>query len=285
MNLKPTISIIGTGALGSALLKFFRSSDYSIKSFWNSSEGSVFDKRKGEFVQSAGINSAVKEDFGKWIFVTTPDDVIPSINENLLTLSPNWSGFNCVHCSGGLTSSLLKPLQNAGANIASMHPIQTFGHGDDESRFKNIYISIEGDKRITEQLLNIVEEMGAKSLIISADEKRKIHIAAVMVSNYIVSLLGATESYLKDEGVEDGLEVLKPLISQTIKNVQSKGVLSSLSGPIARGDEKTVKNHLSEINNEYIKNLYSLLGREAVRIAQRDNRIDKAKADQLNKLL
>jgi len=283
MKPKPSVTIIGTGALGSALLQFFKNSDYKIKSYWNSGGGSIVE-RPEFFTDAEKSFPTDKNEIGEWIFITTPDDVIKSISDKFLNLSSDWTGTSFIHCSGGKTSDILHPLKKAGAKTASMHPIQTFRKGDDESRFKNISISIEGDEILSDQLKTLAEEMGGKPLKLSSEEKKSVHIAAVFASNYIVAILGAAEKYLADEGIENGLKILNPLFSQTLQNISEMGAEGALSGPVARGDEDTIKNHLSMLKGADSEKVYKILGREAVRIALSGKQINEEKADRLKKL-
>lgn len=284
MKPDPTISIFGTGALGSALLNYFQHSGKRVQSTWNSKGGSVFSRRSGS-LESVGyaFPSGVSE-VGDWIFITTPDDIIAKISEKLLILKPDWNGHSVIHCSGGLTSAKLEVMNNAGAYTASMHPIQTFRRGDTRSRFQDIYISTEGSEDIKTDLENMIIDMGAHPLRLSAEQKKIVHIAAVFASNYLVALLGMADEYLKEDGIEDGLEILRPLIHQTILNIEQKGIFEALSGPVARGDEETINSHLSALEGKSELDFYKLLGGQAIRIAEEGHQIDEEESDRLRKL-
>ena len=284
MKSDPTISIFGTGALGSALLNYFQHSGYHVQSAWTSKDGSVFSKVSGS-LESVGYEFPTKvNEVGDWIFITTPDDIIAEISEKLLNLKSDWNGHSVIHCSGGLTSKKLEGLNNAGASTASMHPIQTFRRGDTRSRFQDIYISIEGSEDIKTDLENLIIDMEAYPLSLSTEQKKIVHIAAVFASNYLVALLGMADEYLKAEGIEDGLEILRPLIHQTILNIEQKGIHEALSGPVARGDGKTISSHLSALEGKNELAFYKLLGNQAIKIAEEGHQIDETKSERLRKL-
>lgn len=286
MDSGKSITIIGTGALGSSLLHFFRENRYKIVSIWDSKRGLVRDPKTGE-EKTVGRNLPAHEnEVGDMIFITTPDDLIFRLSEKLAGLNAEWKKKSVIHCSGNLTSGALDPLKKAGARTASMHPIQTFRKNDGVERLKNIYISIEGNEDITNHLRNLIKKMGSKPLPLTVKQKQSVHIAAVFASNYLVSLLGKTEKFLVDEGVEEGLVILHPLIEQTMNNIFENGIEEALSGPVSRGDEATIEDHLKSLNiNDEMKALYHFLGKEAVSIALNSNRIDKEKATKLLDLL
>jgi predicted short-subunit dehydrogenase-like oxidoreductase (DUF2520 family) len=50
---------------------------------------------------------------------------------------------------------------------------------------------------------------------------------------------------------------VEPIINSTLKNIKKDNVVKSLSGPIERGDLKTIKNHLKSLTGRN-KKLYKL---------------------------
>jgi len=270
MNEKPSVTIIGTGAVGSALLHFFEKEGFTILSGWNS---------------TSGYPSASSE-LGDLVFVTTPDDLISDVALHLSRVKTEWSSRTVIHCSGNLSSEIFSGLYVLGASTLSMHPIQTFRRGDDSTRFQNIFASLEGDEPAIEKIKPLVELMGASPLIVNNRQKRMIHLAAVMASNYLVSLMDLVDQMMKKEALGDGLQVLKPLIDQTFKNIFDKGTTESLSGPISRGDSGVVETHMVQpcLSEDYLE-AYKVLGRQAVQIAERRGDLTPNEAEKIRSLL
>lgn len=280
---RPTITIIGTGALGSTLQTFFDEHGYPIRSTWNSKGGLIYSDQSEQSVDR--ILPENENEIGKLIFITTPDDLINKTAETLSKKSISWGGKTVVHCSGNLTSDELKALNKSGAKTVSMHPIQPFKKGDGSDRFKNITISLQGDEEAKEQLRPIIQKMGAKSLNLTKKQKRYLHIAAVMASNYLVALMFSVENLLKDVELEEGFEALETLVHQTVTNIFEKRPADALTGPIARGDLESVQTHLTELRGSDQEGLYKLLGLEAVKIAQQSSSVSEDKIKGLQNLL
>lgn len=270
MNEKPTVTVIGTGAVGAALLHFFKKEGFTVVSEWNSRSG----------------YPAADSDLGDLVFITTHDDLISDAALHLSRVKTDWASKTVVHCSGNLSSEKLSGLFVLGASTLSMHPIQTFRRGDDASRFENIYTSLEGDEHAIERIIPVVEQMGAKPLVVNSEQKRLIHLAAVMASNYLVSLMHMAEQILKNGELEDGLDILKPLIEQTVHNIFDKGIPDALSGPVSRGDAGVVETHLAQplLRDEY-RDVYKILGRQAANIAEQRGSITAGEADKIRALL
>lgn len=55
-----------------------------------------------------------------------------------------------------------------------------------------------------------------------------------------------------------------------IKNIGELGLVKSLTGPVERGDVKTIEKHLSSLSEED-KMLYKLLAKKLVKVAQERN--------------
>jgi len=67
------------------------------------------------------------------------------------------------------------------------------------------------------------------------------------------------------------------LINKTLQNVSNYGSLSSLSGPIARGDIQTTQRHLSALDGdakEMPQLMYKVLGKAAAKMALEQNHLN-----------
>lgn len=280
---KPTVTIIGAGSLGSVLQQFFSTGPFRLQSVYNSKTGTHFTP-KGEVNLSASSPQSSGE-IGDWIFITTPDDLISEIAEQISRIEAPWNQKIVIHCSGALFSDELRAVSSLGASVVAMHPIQSFRHGDSRERLKGIFVTLEGDDKAIEQLTPVVEAMGAHPVPASKDQKRSLHIAAVMVSNYTVALMHAAESLLSESGLHEGMSMLEPLVRQTIRNIFEKGPSESLTGPVARGDLDTVSTHLKSLSGSEAESLYRILGLQAAHLAGKSGMLNEDQVKSLKQIL
>jgi len=263
-----SVTIIGTGAVGTALIDFFQNQEMVIQSVWGSRSGRIRTKT-GDYLRIQSNLPENDDQTGALVFITTPDDLISTVANKLAVTNTEWKNRSVVHCSGNLTSEELSLLAKAGAGTASMHPIQTFKQGDSAERFRGITISLEGDMRTTDGLKKLVALMNANPIHLSKEQKRVMHIAAVFASNYMSALMYTAVEYLANEGMEEGIKILKPLILQTAQNIVKNGAVDSLTGPVARGDITSIRKHLNSLKtNDKMLSIYQILGKEAVEIAK-----------------
>lgn len=286
MNSKSDITVIGAGAVGSALIKNLSEAGYPIASVI--SRRFSGENRPGYLsgVHVTGLHEASAQTIGELVFIASPDDAISGIAEALSSRELSWDGRVVVHCSGFLTSESLQSLQEKGAAVAAFHPLQTFVEQVDSDPFKGIYISLEGDAKAVERLKAVAVDLGAKPLPLTREQKSILHVAAVFMSNYVVAL-GSIAGRLINENIPDAdLSVLMPLLVRTVSNLDSGKPADVLSGPVERGDSQTVRQHLDVLKDkEQMLKAYKLMGREALRLAEQKGRLSNQSLQELQELL
>jgi len=195
-------------------------------------------------------NAAVVMD-SRIVLITTPDDAISLVANGLAETPVSWNSRLVLHCSGFLTSAVLKPLARQGAAVATAHPLQTIANPREAVKaVRKGFFCIEGDEPALPVVEAMVDQIGARCLRINPQNKVLYHAAAVMASNYLVSLTGLCVDLMAQAGVppEQGLEALIPLIQGALDNVKQLGHSRSLTGPISRGDVATVRGHLEGLD-------------------------------------
>jgi len=190
--------------------------------------------------------------------------------------------------AGGL--DLLDAAQEAGAGVASIHPVQSFSSID--TAIKNIPGSIFGitaNKKAQKQARIIVRDLGGIPIMITPDQKPLYHAAACFASNYLVSLLNVVEAIYASVGINEinARRAYLPLIYGTLKSVENAGTIQALTGPIARGDAGTIEKHIAamEKTQPQYSSLYSALGLVAADIARKKGTLSSQQAKIINDLL
>ncbi len=286
----PAVSLIGTGALGSTLLRAFSRSNIPVRGCYNRSSSRARALRDELF--PGGIAAEFPEgadELGELVLLTVPDQEIGKMAGRLSGLAETWKNHHVVHCSGTLTSGVLSPLQERGAGCASFHPLQTFTSSSDSEDFHDIYFGCEGNEETVSLLTDLADRLGASVLRVAPEEKPYIHLAAVFASNYVMALMHTAGK----AGAEGGAspkplrKALMPLMRQTADNIARNGLENALSGPIARGDADTVKHHLELLaDTPEMRELYLRLGREMLDLVKKNKNIPGDETmGQLEKLL
>jgi predicted short-subunit dehydrogenase-like oxidoreductase (DUF2520 family) len=106
-------------------------------------------------------------------------------------------------------------------------------------------------------------------LQINPEARPRYHAAAVFASNYVVVLAGVARSLLERAGPSRSAawEAIKPLLSGTLENLLAADPESALTGPVARADTETLRQHLAAVSPEEAA-LYEALARAAIPFAR-----------------
>lgn len=271
------IGIIGAGKVGISLSYIMAEKGFDVVAISDKNEDALKDARKylsGKNIFFTKNNPKVIEN-AEVIFFAIQDRAIKDVVNDLNRMVNILSNKTIVHTCGSLSSDILKPLDEKGAMLGVFHPLQTFP--DIESAIKVIpdtYFFIEAKGKAAEILKYIANSIGKHGIMIKADDMVLYHLCAVFVCNLLCALLYCSENIMKK--IDINLTPFVPIIRATLKNIEEKGALSSLTGPIVRGDVDTVLSHLKAIENEEnIKMVYKELSLIALEMARQRNTIDE----------
>ena len=258
------VLIVGLGKVGSSLLNVLA----SLKNF----DITVLDTQKdfeeawAEFLPA----HAFFKDFNNlpdnafdYIAICTPDDQITSVIRPLQRL--NLERCKVFHTSGSKSADLLRPLKKKGAQIGSLHPLQTFNRLFLPAEvWQGIVCTFQGDLPLFDDLRNWLESFQVEVVKISSSQKQLLHLAATISANFQVALYSWAQQLLHDGGLKDYdlNRWLGPLIRQVSENLSKEPLARILSGPLQRGDLKTLQQHFSILQNRANSNdteLYRLL--------------------------
>lgn len=280
-----TIGFIGAGKTGTALACNLHKNGYMIKAV---ASRTIISAEK--LASLAGNCLVLKEpqdvaEICQLIFITTPDDIINSIARSVKWKKDQY----VVHCSGALSLDVLEPARQRGAVTGSFHPLQSFA--DSEQAIHNLVGStfgIEAEEPLLSALQNIVTSLKGNWLLLSAKDKVLYHTAAVLASNYLVTLVKLAADLWSDLGVplERARGALLPLVKGTVENIQKVGLPNCLTGPIARGDLGTIKKHVEMLQKEKpeLLSCYKILGEHTIPLALAKGKINSFQARELKNI-
>ena len=138
------------------------------------------------------------------------------------------------HCSAATT---LAPLAGH-AQAFSLHPLMTVPERG--ARFAGATAAIAGTTpRALAAARELADALGMRAVHVADEDRAAYHAAACVASNFLVTLEGVAERLAASAGI--GREPLAELVRASVENWASVGAADALTGPIARGDERTVE--------------------------------------------
>ena len=137
------------------------------------------------------------------------------------------------------------PLQSLNKDIKNLPDTPIFYDGSDDKTKKKLHT-----------LANSI----SKEKVAEADnnERLKLHVAAVFVSNFVTHLYALAAEYCRKEGLD--FKQLLPLIEETASRIKEIAPQKSQTGPALRHDSETIHKHLELLKDHpQLKNIYVLL--------------------------
>lgn len=135
------------------------------------------------------------------------------------------------------------PLSEAQVDFG-LHPLRAFVGDEGADAFRGIGCAIAGTSpealRVADEL---VREVGGDAFEVTDGQRAGYHAAASIASNFVVTLEAAAEALGEASGLPaaEFRRHLVPLVRGTVENWSEHGPRAALTGPIVRGDERTVE--------------------------------------------
>ncbi|MGL5207083.1 MAG: Rossmann-like and DUF2520 domain-containing protein [Acidaminococcaceae bacterium] len=279
------IGIIGAGKVGGALCKSLHEAGVNVVGLTAGTEADTLVATAKFQVKGFASNEELAAN-SDVLFLTVPDRAVGEVAGELAQAFSKqgehaMQGKTFFHCSGSLGLEELLPLAEAGADIGSLHPLQSFASAD--VSFEGIYMAIDGTSEAQATGQAIAALLGAQVFTVPAAERKAYHAAACFASNYVVAAMAVAQELMSKwtPTPEAGLAALLALFDGTARNLhQSKLAREALTGPIARGDINTVKAHLAVLPPR-IAEVYKALGKETICLARANGTIDGQQAEAL----
>jgi predicted short-subunit dehydrogenase-like oxidoreductase (DUF2520 family) len=258
------VAILGLGKVGTAVGFLLRQAGYRIVAVASRSKASLTQG----IVYTGGkpyLNFSEAALQANCIIIATSDDAIAYVCNRISSEGGIKPGTKVIHMSGAGGLDLLESARDAGARVACIHPLQSFA--DVESAIRNIpgsTFGITSGDEIRKWSVQMVRDLGGVPFFISDADKPLYHAAACIASNYLTTLIHMVEEIYQSLGLsrEDTIRAIWPLVMGTIGNIESKGTVQALTGPVARGDAGTIRKHAEALRQKLpdLLQAYSALG-------------------------
>jgi predicted short-subunit dehydrogenase-like oxidoreductase (DUF2520 family) len=277
MPVRPRITIVGAGNLGTTLAICLDHASYAIDQivFRNGRASRRKTSRLAKRVGARAVAIGRVRVEADVIWLCVPDDAIAQVARSLADKA-HWKGRIALHSSGALTSDALAVLRRRGANVASAHPLMTFvapssqtgsSQTGSQPSLAGVPFAIEGDGAAVRASRRIVKKLGGRAYAIRKQDKVAYHAWGTFASPLLTALLATTEQVAATAGVSrrEAKRRMLPILQQTLANYAALDAAGSFSGPIVRGDVETIRRHLRLLRKvPAAREVYAALARAAV---------------------
>jgi len=228
------VTLIGAGNMGTHLAKALKNADHEIVQVFSRTTARARRLADALNVSYTTKLTRIRPDADIYI-IAVHDDAIGEVAAQLQDIIPNQL---VVHTSGSVASTVLQPHFE---RYGSFYPLQTMSVGK-EVDFKRLPICTDAAQADDADFLyQLAQSLTPKVYKITDEQRRILHVAAVIVNNFTNHLYHIAQDILTQEGLD--FDILKPLILETANKIQSASPKAMQTGPAARGDQEVIKKH------------------------------------------
>ena len=182
----------------------------------------------------------------------TADLIIVSVKDNAISeVLSQLKDSAIVHTSGSIGMDVFN---GNFSDCGVFYPLQTFNKEMDVN-ISEIPFCIEGNsKKFEKQLIGIAKTLSNNVVSMNSEQRKQLHIAAVFACNFSNQMFSIADDLLAEKNLD--FEILLPLIKQTISKLDKNKPKDVQTGPAKRNDTSIIQEHINQIQNKEIKELY-----------------------------
>jgi predicted short-subunit dehydrogenase-like oxidoreductase (DUF2520 family) len=242
------VGVVGTGRAGSVLGAALKRAGHNIQACTAVSD---ISKLRAESllpgVPVTSIEEAVKD--RDLILLTVPDDVLGQVVNGLAATNAVSPGTFVMHASGRYGIEILSALTEQGCLPLALHPVMTFtGTSIDLNRLSACPFGITTVQTLRPVAETIVVEIGGEPIWVPEENRGLYHAALTFGANNLMTLVTQTTELLEAAGITNPESLVAPLLGASLDNALRNGD-AAITGPVARGDANTVREHLRVLAN------------------------------------
>ena len=243
------INIIGSGNVATQLATCLVENKNSVLSIYSRNIKNA--ERLGRELNVSYTNCLGDLQEADLTIIAIADTAIPQIAKKLPKHIPT------VHTSGGVPIEVLNSFERFGI----IYPLQTFTKNV-QLDIESVPFFIEANNKLFEKVLLDFTKNNLSQKVQLADSvtRKYIHLSAVMTSNFLTFFLGVAEQVLKEKNIS--LDVLKPLLEETLRKSIYLGPQTALTGPAARGDNDLLEQYNIMIKDPEFKSVFKLINKK-----------------------
>jgi predicted short-subunit dehydrogenase-like oxidoreductase (DUF2520 family) len=186
------------------------------------------------------------------VLVAVRDEQLDVALDELLTHDDVRPATVVLQVSGSAEPAARERITAAGVFYGTFHPLLPLIDPSLASfRLQGSVIGVEGDADAHVVATKLAMRLGATTIEIPRAERAAYHAAAVIASNFPVTLAALAEGLLSRIGVDSvsAHRAVRALMAASVENLAAAPrALDALTGPIARGDVTTVRAHTTALH-------------------------------------
>jgi len=242
------IALVGCGKAGLSLSLALRGAGWAVDGCMSRSPES--SELGAQWLACRALSSVAQVPAGVIIVLGVPEAAFGEVDRRIASEDTHLEGRVILHLSGALPARALEICRLRGASVGSFHPIMTLPDPiTGARRLKGATFALEGRPAAVEAMRAMAQSLSGKFFTLSPRGKTLYHAAAVVASNHVLALLADSQDMLVKAGVDPAAahEAFYSLVQGTVESFYAGGAVATITGPVERGDAKTIRNHLQAL--------------------------------------
>lgn len=243
------IVIIGSGNVAAVLGRKFTAAGHKIVQIISRNASAASELAYEWDTESANYMSLINENADVYI-IAVSDNALEELVRHL-----KLPGKVVAHTAGSVSKEILK---NVTSHYGVFYPLQSLRK--EITSLPDIPIFFEGsDKTATSTLQKLAQSISYEQATLAGTEDRlKLHVAAVIVSNFTNHLYVLAEKYCQKERIN--FHQLLPLIEETMQRLKESSPADTMTGPAIRHDQETIQKHIELLKDHpQLQKIYQAL--------------------------
>jgi len=243
------IVIIGTGNTATVLGRKFKEAGHRIVQVFGRDASAASKLAYQLDTESTNYWSVIRKD-ADFYLVAVADEAIHEVTKHV-----HVPGKVVAHTAASVKKDVLK---NMSHHYGVFYPLQSLRKDVKELPEMPIFIDAS-DEVARKKLEQLAQSVSKDKVVMATDNERlKMHVAAVIVSNFTNHLYSLAEDYCIKEGIV--FEQLIPLIEETAQRLKTISPSRAQTGPAIRNDEPTIQQHLALLEKyPQLKKIYEVM--------------------------
>lgn len=232
-------SIIGTGNTAWFMAKRLTDAGNTCLGIWGRNQASAELLAQSINAKPYSTISEISEE-NDICFIAVTDSAIPVITSQL-----NFTNTTLVHTAGSVDINVL---EQAAKNYGVLWPVYSIVKTD-LPQHRNIPCIWEGNNHTANEAVEAAAKAISDITYHADSEQRKwLHLSAVMSNNFTNHLLAICDELCDRHNIP--LQLLLPILSQTVNRISSQRPADVQTGPAKRGDSSIINKHISMLSSE-----------------------------------
>lgn len=139
-----------------------------------------------------------------------------------------------------------------------LYPLQTFSKHTDLSNLE-VPLCVENNhiNENSDMTMRLAKTLSDTCHIVCEEQRAVLHLAAVFANNFSNAMASIADDILKSDGMD--INILLPLMRQTIEKLHTLSPAEAQTGPAARGDRTVMDKHLKMLPDEKTRAIYTII--------------------------